>query len=299
MKRSTFFRLLAALVALPFLTSCSNAADSAAKIPVLIVDGQNNHDWKTTTPVLKQILEQSGRFTVEVATTPPAKSDMTPFKPKFSDYKAVILNYNGDPWSPETMDAFVAYVKGGGGFVSYHAADNSFPAWKEYNEMIGIGGWNKRSEKDGPYIRYWEGKIIRDESPGPGGHHGAQHPFAIDVREPSHPIMAGLPPKMMHGQDELYDLLRGPAENLTVLATAYADPAAHGSGMHEPMLMTIAYGKGRVFHTTLGHALPAMKCATFAITTQRGVEWAATGKVTIPAPKDLSADSVVVPEYLK
>ncbi len=296
MKRSTFLRTLAAALLLPTLVSCSQAAD---KIRVLIIDGQNNHDWKSTTPVLKQILEQTGKFTVDVATTPPSKGDMSSFKPKFGDYKAIVSNYNGEPWSPQTMEAFVAYVKGGGGFVSIHAADNSFPQWKEYNQMIGVGGWGGRNQKDGPYVRFWEGKIIKDNSPGPGGHHGAQHPFAVEVRDASHPITAGLPAKMMHAQDELYDLLRGPAENMTVLATAYADPATHGSGMHEPMLMTISFGQGRVFHTTLGHGVQAMKCATFAITTQRGVEWAATGKVTIPAPKDLSADAVVVPDYLK
>ena len=85
---------------------------------------------------------------------------------------------------------------------------------------------------------------------------------------------------MMHAQDELYDLLRGPAENLTVLATAYADPTKYGSGMHEPMLMALSFGQGRSFHTTLGHSVQAMSCQTFAITTLRGVEWAATGTVT-------------------
>jgi type 1 glutamine amidotransferase len=295
MKRSTFLRALAAALVLPACVSCSHAAD---KLRVLIIDGQNNHDWQATTPV-KQILEHPGRFAVEVATTPPAKGDMSTFKPKFSDYQVVVLNYNGDEWSAGTKADFEVYVKGGGGFVSVHAADNSFPDWKAYNEMIGVGGWNKRSEKDGPYVRYWEGKIIKDMSPGRGGSHGARYPFAIDVREPNHPITKGLPEKFMHAEDELYDRLRGPAENLTVLATAYGDPQKGNSGAHEPMLMAIAYGQGRVFHTTLGHNVTSVKCLAFAITLQRGTEWAATGKVTLPVPKDLSADKVVVPEYLK
>ena len=90
----------------------------------------------------------------------------------------------------------------------------------------------------------------------------------------------------MHAKDELYDRLRGPAENLHVLATAYSDPATRGSGFHEPMLMTISYGKGRVFHTTLGHALEASQCVGFITTLQRGAEWAATGKVTQKVPSD-------------
>jgi type 1 glutamine amidotransferase len=297
MNRLNFLRMFAVALVLPALVSCSQAAD---KIRVLIIDGQNNHDWKTTTPILKQILEHTGRFTVDVATTPPAKGDMQLFKPRFADYKVIVSNYNGEPWSEETKAAFEAYLNGGGGFVSVHAANNSFPQWKAYNEMIGLGGWGGRTEKDGPYVRYWEGKIIRDLSPGRGGSHGARHPFVLEVREPNHPITKGLPAKFAHAQDELYDRLRGPAENLTVLATAFAAPQTGGSGANEPMLMALSFGSGRVFHTTLGHDAVAMKCVAFANTLQRGTEWAATGQVTIPVPKDFPTDAaVVVPEYLK
>src|SRR5687767_11256172 len=116
----------------------------AAAIRALIVDGQNNHDFKSTTPHLKKVLEDTGLFTVDVATSPGKEGDMATFKPKFSDYRVIISNYNGELWSQETQDALVAFVRSGGGFVSVHAADNSFPKWKEYNEMIGVGGWEGR-----------------------------------------------------------------------------------------------------------------------------------------------------------
>jgi type 1 glutamine amidotransferase len=269
------------------------AAHGAVPMKALIIDGQNNHDWKATTPVLKKALEESGLFAVEVATSPAKGQDMTAFKPNFAAYNVIVSNYNGEPWSGETQEAFVKYVKSGGGFVSVHAANNSFPKWKEYNEMIGLGGWEGRNEKSGPYVRFVEGKVIRDSSPGTGGSHGSQHAFAVEIRDPSHPITAGLPAKWMHAKDELYDRLRGPGENLSVLATAYADRATNGSGHHEPMLMTIAYGQGRVFHTTLGHSVEAMKCVGFITTLRRGAEWAATGKVTQSVPKDFpTADKV-------
>jgi uncharacterized protein len=300
MKRTSFLRALVAALILPLVVSCSNAADTAGKIRVLIIDGQNNHKWPETTPVLKKILEHSGKFAVDVATSPPAKGDMKSFKPKFADYQVIMSNYNGEPWSDETKAAFEAYVKGGGGFVSVHAANNSFPEWKAYNEMIGLGGWGGRTEKDGPYVKYWEGRIIKDMSPGRGGSHGARHPFVLEVRDANHPITKGLPAKFAHAQDELYDRLRGPAENLTVLATAFAAPQTGGSGANEPMLMALNYGSGRVFHTTLGHDVVAMSCQAFATTTLRGTEWAATGKVSIPVPKDFPTDAVVVvPDYLK
>jgi type 1 glutamine amidotransferase len=152
--------------------------------------------------------------------------------------------------------------------------------------MIGIGGWGGRNEKSGPYVRLREGKFTLDTSKGAGGGHGPQHAFLVEVRDREHPITKGLPEKWMHATDELYERLRGPAKNLTVLATAFADKSKNGSSEDEPMLMVINYEKGRVFHTTLGHSEVSMKCAGFQTTFARGTEWAATGKVTLPVPRD-------------
>jgi type 1 glutamine amidotransferase len=258
----------------------------AAPIKALLVDGQNNHQWAVTSPELKKILEADGLCTVDVATAPAKGQDLSGLKPNFAAYQVVISNYNGEPWPAATKEAFEKYVSGGGGFVSVHAADNSFPEWSAYNEMIAIGGWGGRNEKSGPKLRLRDGKWTEDTAAGPGGHHGQQHEFLMVTRAPQHPIMAGLPDKWMHGKDELYDTLRGPAKKVTVLASAFSDPAKGGTGEDEPLLLTIDYGKGRVFHTALGHALDAIKCAGFAVTLQRGVEWAATGKVTQKVPAD-------------
>jgi len=264
------------------------AAAAVAQSPVkaLIVDGQNNHPWQETTPILKRLLEQTGLFAVDVATSPPKGQDMSGFKPDFAAYDLVVCNYTGDAWPEETKTAFEEYVSGGGGVVIYHAANNAFRDWKAYNEMIAVGGWGGRNETDGPYLRWRDGKVIRDPSPGKGGGHGPKHPFQIVVREPDHPITEGLPTIFMHSADELYSWLRGPAKNVTVLATAYSDPEKRGSGEHEPMLMTIRYGKGRVFHTVLGHAGEQLKSVAFIATFLRGAEWAATGKVTQEVPDD-------------
>ena len=271
-----------------------SAPASAEPLKALIIDGQNNHGvWPTTTKMMKKYLEETGLFTVDVATTAPKGTDEK-FKPDFKKYAVVISNYNGDAWPEETKKAFVDYVKGGGGFVVVHAANNSFGDWKEYNEIIGLGGWGGRSEASGPYVYVnAEGKLVRDESKGRGGNHGAQHPFQIIVRNANHPVTAGMPGEWMHANDELYDLLRGPAENMTVLATAFADKSKGGTGRHEPMIFTISYGKGRVFHTPMGHGKDSQECVGFITTLQRGTEWAATGKVTVKIPEDFpSADKV-------
>jgi type 1 glutamine amidotransferase len=266
----------------------SFAADAKTdKLRALIIDGQNNHDWKTTTPLIKKALESSNRFTVDVATSPPAGKMTKEFRPRFKEYDVVVSNYNGEPWPADTEKDFESYVAGGGGFVSVHAADNAFPDWSAYNRMIGLGGWEGRNEKSGPYVYLDEtGAERRDATAGAGGHHGAQHPFEVRTRDAEHPITKGLPKSWMHTKDELYDSLRGPAENMHVLATAFADPKFGGTGRHEPMLMTLNFGNGRVFHTVLGHADYSMNCVGFVTTLQRGTEWAATGKVTILVPEN-------------
>jgi type 1 glutamine amidotransferase len=271
----------------------------AAPKKALIIDGRNNHDWKSTTPVLKKILEENGLFTVDVVTAPADNESLKSFSPSFKGYAVVVLNYNdfgpknaGD-WPETTQLAFLDYVKAGGGVVSYHAADNAFPKWVEFNKVIGLGGWSGRDEKDGPYIRWRDGKVVRDTTPGRGGSHGPRHVFQIDMRNLKHPISKGLPEKWMHAMDELYDRLRGPAENLELLATAFSSPDQKGTSENEPILFTIEYGKGRIFHTTLGHDVPAMQCVGFIVTLQRGAEWAATGKVKQKVPADFpGADKV-------
>lgn len=260
--------------------TCSAAE---ATIKALIVDGQNNHKWAETTPLIQATLESTGLFSVDVATAPGKGGDMSSFEPKFADYDVVVSNYNGQAWSEATRAAFVDFVKSGGGFVCVHAADNSFSDWPEYNQMIGLGGWGGRNEKSGPYVRWRDGEFARDTTPGRGGSHGRRHPFEVVVRNTEHPITSGIPASWLQAEDELYSELRGPAVNMQVLATAFADKGTGGTGEHEPILMVIEFGDGRVFHTTLGHDAKSMSGTAFQVTLQRGSQWAATGDVTLPA----------------
>jgi uncharacterized protein len=131
-----------------------------------------------------------------------------------------------------------------------------------------------------------DGRAVSDNAAGPTGSHGIRVPFAVTVRAPMHPIVKGLPQTWMHQGDELYARLRGPGRNMTVLATAYSDPANNGSGHDEPQLLVVNYGRGRVFHTTLGHDVNAMASVDFVVTLQRGTEWAATGGVTQKVPAE-------------
>lgn len=268
-------------------------AFAADKIKVLIVDGQNNHKWEITTPVLVNALESAGCFAASVSTTPAKdapKEAWNGWHPKFKDYAVVVSNYNGQDWPELVQVEFEDFVRNGGGFVCVHAADNSFPGWKAYNDMIGVGGWGGRNEKSGPWLHWQDGKPVRDESPGNGGTHGKQHEFVVEIRRPDHPITKGLPAKWMHAQDELYSRLRGPAE-VEVLSTSHSDT----TDKDEPNLMVRNYGKGRVVHTTLGHADYSMLERGFYTILQRGTEWAATGlvKACAKVPADFNTESKV------
>ncbi len=284
-----------------------------AQLKVLIVDGQNNHAvWPKSTIMMKQYLEETGLFTVDIARSAytwkgDREKDFLPlagvgetenldkpkadpnFSPDFSKYDVVVSNFgwNAADWPTATQEAFEKYMKKGGGLVSVHAADNSFQNWEAYNKMIGIGGWGDRTEKDGPYVYYTnEGKLVKDKSPGKAGSHGPQNEIAITVRKPNHPITKGMPTNWLTGMDECYAKLRGPAKKMTILATGKDMSGKAPTDRHEPMLMVIKYGKGRIFHTTLGHDDYSMENVGFIVSFLRGVEWSATGKVTQSIPAD-------------
>src|SRR5580658_5208702 len=144
------------------------SAPAATPIRVMLLDGQSAgtyHDWKRTTPVLKKELEDTGLFQVTVVTAPPSDGDFSAFKPDFSKYQVVVLNYDGPDWPAELKASFDRYVTNGGGLVIVHAADNAFPDWPAFNQMAGIGGWRDRNEKAGLLWYFKDGKLVSDNSP--------------------------------------------------------------------------------------------------------------------------------------
>lgn len=307
MKNTTFklFLILGVII----LTTCSQ---ENKKLKVLIIDGQNNHQvWPKSTIMMKQYLQETGMFTVDIARTKflfrstskkewlayanvaegvEGKPKTDPdFSPNFSKYDVVVSNFGfkAASWSTETQEKFEKFVSNGRGFVSVHAADNCFPNWLAYNEMIGIGGWGGRNEKNGPYLYVDKNnKVKKDFSPGRGGVHGKKEEFVITTYNSRHPIMKGFPKQWMHAADECYAYLRGPAKNVNILATAISTKKPLDSGQKEPVVMTISYKKGRIFHTTFGHDEVGFSSVDLIALLQRGTEWAATGKVTQELPED-------------
>ncbi|MDR0543492.1 MAG: ThuA domain-containing protein, partial [Dysgonamonadaceae bacterium] len=241
----------------------------AQKIKTMIVTGQDgSHWWKGGSEAIEMILENSGLFTVDILTTPATADSMDFYRPDFKKYDLVVINYGGATWSEPARKDFEQFVSGGGGAVVVHSSIVPMDDWTEYNKMIGLGAWNGRNEKDGPYVYWKDNRWVYDYSPGWAGYHGLQHPFTVVHRDTVHPILKGLPSVWDHFKDELYARLRGPAQNMKILATAY-ETAGDGVGRDEPVLWTVDYGKGKVFVNVLGHAgndpelRYAMECTGF------------------------------------
>ncbi len=264
------------------------------KLPLLIVDGMNNHDWPRATKILKEILDASGRFTVEVSTSPTGKASQAEWdkwRPQFAKYAVVLSNFNsgettaGRRWPREVEKALEDYVAGGGGLVIYHSANNSFTNWPAYNEMIGLG-WPDKGFGPGLIVSPDEKVVEVPKGQGLNPGHGPEHDFQVTVLNQEHPITQGLPKKWMQPHEQLTHGQHGPAKNMTVLTYAFSKDSKE----NEVMDWVIPYGKGRVYVTMLGHLWPdgpdtAVRSIGFQTLLIRGCEWAATGKVTYPVPK--------------
>ena len=293
-------RLFAAAVAFALavaLIACTAKADR--RVRVLIVDGQNNHNWKDTTLLLKRQFEKTGRFEVAVSTTPPENASAGAFddwRPDFSSADVILSNFNnlggGSPWPKRVRDALERYVRDGGALVNVHSANNAHVGWQEFEEMTGLL-WRQADHGRRVYVNASGTLVSVERGKGAGAGHGTKHEYVVTIRDSTHPITHGMPLVWMHGQDELYHGQRGPARNVHLLATAFSSKEERGTGVHEPTLWWIPYGKGRVVTTVLGHVniddttkMPAMRCVGFLTVVSRACEWAATERVTIPIPGD-------------
>jgi hypothetical protein len=259
------------LVLLPLAAQTAPPA-GPPKIKTLLITGGvvGGHDWKTVSPLLKKALEDTGRFDVRVV------EEFRGGGPEsLEGYDLVVLNYYDAnrpefQWSDRAKNALLDYVRSGKGLVMYHFSTAAFVNWPEYEKLSG-GNWRPNN-----------------------GHHSAAHDFEVDIKDSGHPITKGLRAKFRQPNDELYANLRWqPEGTYHVLATAYDEHKLYqgkarqpipGDGIHQPMLWTLDYGKGRVFATVLGHDGPAVKTPAFVVTFTRGAEWAATGAVTLPIP---------------
>jgi type 1 glutamine amidotransferase len=266
------------------------SAQKSKAIPVLIVDGFSNHDWKQTTTVIKWILEESGRFKVDVSTVSPDSIKAAGWLPNFKKYKVVIQNTNNidNPrwrWPLQAEQALEKYLQNGGALYILHSGNNAFHHWIEYDKMIGLG-W--RPKTFGYALEIDANKNIVRHQPGEGEStgHGRRFNAVINILN-RHPINKGYPDQWQTAYTEVYYFPRGTAENITVLSYAFDSATTFRKW---PVEWIVSYGKGRVYNSSMGHLWrgenypPAYRCVGFQTTVIRVTEWLATGKVTYSVP---------------
>ncbi len=237
---------------------------SPQKLQVLLLTGENNHDWKWTSKEIAGFLDRSGRFSVRVEPHPAAflrEGNWRAFDVFFVDYNSAFTSKKR--WGEEAEKHLLEAVREGKGLVLLHSANNSFPGWDAWAELAGLVWRNKSG-------------------------HGRFHSFDLTWEQPEHPILKGMP-RMYKHPDELYHRLVNPrGVSFQVLAKALSSRASGGTGKREPMVLVHEFGKGRVFHTTLGHVWPgslksraSIQDPLLRLLLARGTEWAATGEVTL------------------
>jgi type 1 glutamine amidotransferase/HEAT repeat protein len=250
---------LALAILVAGMTVAAFAAAEPAQLRVLIFSGLNNHDWRSTTPVLKATFTDCARFgTVDVTENPAGLNAAT-----LARYDVLVSNWTPYPetrrsWPPETEAAFLDFVRQGGGFVLIHAAACTFQEWPEFQQLIALT---------------WKANHTA---------HGTYHTFEVAVEDRAHPLAQGLAD--FYTTDELYHQMVHLAEQpLHVVFKAFSAKEQAGTGQYEPALVCTELGRGRGVNLVLGHDAAAMG-AGFRTLLLRGAEWAATGQVTLPPP---------------
>lgn len=305
---SVVYKIFVALLLLQ-VSSVQIIAQNNKRIPVLIVDGFSNHDWKQTTTVIKWILEKSDRFDVDINTIPADSLQREKWLPSFKAYAVVIQNTNNIQdqklkWPRKAEILLEEYVKAGGGLYILHSGNNAYPHWVEYDKMIGIG-WRPKSS--GYAIEIDNQKNIKRIPPGEGNGtgHGDRFNAVIQILN-RHPINKDYPAAWQTANTEVYNFPRGPAENMTVLSYAFDSSSTKKLW---PVEWVVNYGKGRVYNSSMGHLWrgetypDAYRCVGFQTTVIRATEWLATKKVSYPVPGNFpTADALSlnsVDEFLK
>jgi type 1 glutamine amidotransferase len=290
------------LICIMFITIMGSAFSQSQsnKIEVLIIDGFSNHDWKQTTLVVTSILEKTGLFHVSVSTAPSHSEDANwdSWNPEFENYAVVIQNTNNIDikhvkWPRPVEERLENYVASGGGLYILHSANNAFPHWDAYNEMIGLG-WRLASE--GVALTISDTGEIQEipVGEGQGTYHGPRNDEIIHILN-EHPINIGFPKTWKTPNMELYKYARGPAKNLTVLS--YAKETE--TNINWPVEWVVAYGKGRVYNSSMGHLWrgetypESYRCVGFQTTLIRATEWLATGKTTYKVPTDFPIETTI------
>jgi type 1 glutamine amidotransferase len=250
MKSITVFGLAAVVAILPWANGCQGPEGASEKLNILILTGRNNHAWEKTTAILDSALTESGLFSVDVTTEP----DTLNFE-DLEKYDALLNNWNSWPdnevrWPEKAEQGLLRFVREGGGLVFFHSSTSAFYTWTEFKQ-ISTGAWIMDST--------WHGPVSQ---------------VMVSVHNQEHPVTSGLDD--FHISDELW-INAEQNDSFDMLGVALNTEEDSGE---QPAILVGNYGKGRIFHTILGHDETAVRNDGFQSLIVRAAEWAANGKAS-------------------
>ncbi len=156
----------------------------------------------------------------------------------------VVLNFStGLTATAEQVDALLAAVEGGVGYVGLHAATTTFVEHTPYLAMVGA-----RFSRHDPIKR-----------------------FAVRFTDRDHPITQGL--EDYEHEDELYELTGDFVDRKNVLPLSGVRVLAEAEG--HPMVYVKQHGAGRVAYLASGHDARSLGQPTYRTLFTRAVAWAA------------------------
>jgi len=211
---------------------------------ILLVTGQDypGHPWKLTAPALALELGRDPRLEVVTVEDPHFLDSAA-----LARYDAVVLHFmNWEQPAPgeKARENLRRFVEGGKGLVLVHFACGAWQDWPGFADLAG---------------RAWDPKMRP---------HDPRGVFRVKITDGEHPITRGM--EAFDADDELYTCLAG-SRPIHVLASARSSV----DGVDYPMAFVLNHGKGRVFHSVLGHDLKAITVPGVATLYRRGTAWAA------------------------
>jgi type 1 glutamine amidotransferase len=231
------------VVACCLLAGGSGRAAADGPLRALIVTGEGNPGWRETTPLLRRILSDSGRFDVRVCELPGG--------------------LNG-----KSLEGFDLLIDHGAGLTPGGEAEGAVATFLGSGKGLLV----TRGALGAPSVPgFWPMRVAGEVAPQVGF-------LDVTIPERGHPIVAGMSAEFRTADSVPTGLEVGP--DAEILATAL-EPGANGPG--RPVLAVSRAGEGRVASLALGHDPSAIHEPRFAPLFARAGEWAATGAITLPA----------------
>ena len=231
---------------------------AANPIRVLVIDDLSQgyyHMFTATT--LRNIIRKDERFHVTLVEDAEVLGTDLPF-----DYDVVLLHFKNyrEPKRNAAMKASLEkFVTEGGGLFVYHFACGAFEDWQGFEKFSGRV-WDPALPAHDPYGR-----------------------FAVNIVDKEHPITKGV--GNFEIDDELYTCLKTSDVPIRVLAEA----TSKVDGKKYPMAFVLENGKGRTFHTTLGHDDRSLSCQEFQAMIKNALVWCANPQPSVPTKAEIDA----------